>query len=510
MVSPVSVCSHFGIPSTQPKKPTLPPVILEKIFSCLESLERFPLAAGLARHCITQANIGKRSSTFKSAFLWTQLIGHESSISYQKLLAYRTSNPSYENIFLRLSRASLPTLTFFDFSHSKIDMKTLEEIADAARQAGLSIQHLNLRGCSSLVGPLNLSKFPQLQTLDISECTKITELSGLNCLGRLEVLKAHECTDLTGLDLCGLEKLRILELKCTQITQLSNLNCLGRLEVLEAHGCSGLTSLDLGGLGKLRRLELNGSQNLQRLSNLSQVTCLQILNLEGCTSLMGALDLSSLRELHFLSLYNINSIRGLDSLTQLKVLILVACPQLTTINLTTLHNLEKLSVKYCRSFKELDFAAAYKMQHLMIDECKSFVSLNNFEGLCELTALTLSGTSIEELTIQDMIRLRTVTLSKNSLVKKVQLRQVMVHRFSVSECTNLRECDFGCAKPHAVDLSSCGSLQFLTLDSSMLEQLNITDLSTAIDKESLLGSLSEECNVLDHASHFSNTENALS
>ena len=149
----------------------------------------------------------------------------------------------------------------------------------------------------------NLSGLEQLEHIILLQSEKLSELSGLTGLKRLRTLKCaglgrDEVPGLDGLaglellsfvvsqrlsklpSLTGLQCLRQLKISCLGITEIPNLSGLEQLEVVDASRNNELTSLQgFGDLRALKTIDLSYCKSLCRLSDMSKVTNLKVLDL---------------------------------------------------------------------------------------------------------------------------------------------------------------------------------------------------------------------------------------
>ncbi|GLJ35379.1 hypothetical protein SUGI_0711510 [Cryptomeria japonica] len=229
-----------------------------------------------------------------------------------------------------------------------------------------SLQYLDLSYCKSLQElPSNFEKLTSLQYLNLSCCSKLIRLpEGLGYLQCLTEIYFSSCEKLSSLpqSLGGLSSLLMSEMsfdKCSCLTKLPE----------ETSWLSGMTRISFENCSRLKRIPFQ----------FSKLTCLEILNLEGC---------ESIEELF-------NDFLGLEVL---RTLVMRRCRSLSTLpqGFAKLEGLQILHLSECDKLEELcgDFHCLGALKTLDLSTCCSLTKLPNLFGqLGCLENADLSGCS---------------------------------------------------------------------------------------------------------------------
>ena len=189
-------------------------------------------------------------------------------------------------------------------SLQEVELTNIEAL-EIVRLGPNSLQSLNIRGCRELVEVCELDRMVGLLSLVLGWNRKLSKLPSLTALKRLHTLECN-CLDidevpgldglvgLKSLSLCGcrrlwklpsltgLQYLRKLDIPGLCMTKIPNLSGLEQLEVISAYDNRQLTGLQgLGDLRALTAIQLGGCESLCRLSDMSKLTNLKMLDLRG-------------------------------------------------------------------------------------------------------------------------------------------------------------------------------------------------------------------------------------
>ena len=192
--------------------------------------------------------------------------------------------------------------------------------------------------------------------IDIHEVRELSNLRDLtiSCSGR--ALRGFPAVR-------HLEKLRSLDLSgcnCRRVTDLSPLRKLKLLNSLKMANCQSVTNLNsLADLHCLETLELIDMPRLVALSGLREFDELQQLTITGCTEIEDLDDLANLNSLTHLALRNFDKLcdaSGIHGMTQLETLDLEGSERLSNISfLDSLENLNSLDLSCCNRIHPDDF-----------------------------------------------------------------------------------------------------------------------------------------------------------
>ncbi|GKU99316.1 hypothetical protein SLEP1_g12184 [Rubroshorea leprosula] len=282
-----------------------------------------------------------------------------------------------------------------------------------------SIQQLRIRDCLELtrIGD-GVFAFPKsLKGLDIGSCPRLEtigdSISNLTCLEEL--------------DLSGCEDLRLIPI-------MSGLSSLQQLRIQD---CLELTRIGDGAFAfpaSLRQLRIWSCPRLETIGeSISNLTCLEELDLSGFKDLMPISSVNGLSSLRKLRICNCSSVvslpNGLSSCTALKELIIGHCHNLISISedLKDLHSLVDLRIFECESLSSIpeeSFSCLVCLESLLIGPFSKeleFPHLNSIHHLhASLQELELYGW--EKLTylppqIQHLTSLRSLNIVDFNLVE---------------------------------------------------------------------------------------------
>ena len=293
---------------------------------------------------------------------------------------------------------------------------------DVTKRLGLSEGRTKAM-CHSFVSDNDLfylTKLPQLQILDLSDCHELTDdvLSCLAGLTQLKVLNLCECNQLADVTVKELKSaMPVLEIKCDYHIPDDVARRLGlSKDKTTAKRSYGLTKGDLTFFAKLPQLhtldlscydELSDELTDSEMVHLAGLTQLQKLDLFDCLQFTdaGLVYIAGLFQLKELSLSGCRQLTDaglvhLAGLTQLKTLNLRGCRQLTDaglVHLAGLTQLEELSLRGCRQLTDAGLAyIASGLTQLRILNLRGYKQLTDaglihLEGLTQLKTLDISG-----------------------------------------------------------------------------------------------------------------------
>ncbi|CAN6446169.1 unnamed protein product [Victoria cruziana] len=232
---------------------------------------------------------------------------------------------------------------------------------------------LDLSGCRSLTSCPEFTVMPNLQQLDLCNCTVLEELHpSIGLLKSLTRLDLSNCESLEQLprEIYQLTSLEDLDLSgCSKITSLpsppeDSMVFLNKLELLNLRECRSLTSSpDFSTMPNLQKLEFSWCTRLEELHpSIGLLENLVSLDLSDCILLKQLpreiYQLTSLEELDLSRCSTITSLPSQsqceDSMLYLRVLILKACLSLNSCpDFSTMPNLQQLDLSNCKVLEEL-------------------------------------------------------------------------------------------------------------------------------------------------------------
>ena len=228
-----------------------------------------------------------------------------------------------------------------------------------------------------------------------------------------------------------LEKLRAIDRfayssDIENVDFLSDLSDLNVTEEIDLNGCESLENVDgLQGLTNLKSLDLGFCNSLENVGALQGLTNLTKLNLGGCTSLQNVDVLQGLTNLTRLELagdtFTVLQSRGalgvLKSLPNLTSLNLVGCEKLKNVDgLQGLTNLTTLDLTYCYSLQNVDgLQGLTNLTTLNLMWCTSLKNVDGLKGCTSLTYLDL----VDCRSLPRKLRTRFVTDSIGTAYEKL-------------------------------------------------------------------------------------------
>ena len=154
-----------------------------------------------------------------------------------------------------------------------------------------------------------------------------------------------------------------------------------------------MTHVDLSDLTNLRSLSLNGAwslKDLHGLSNLTNLKTLSVLDAESLADVSALSDLTNLWKLN-LGARNLTNVNGLSGLTNLQSFSMTRAKNLTDLNgLSGLTNLESLFLYGAESLTDLSgLSGLTNLSSLSLVYAKSLTDLSGLSGLINVKTLTL-------------------------------------------------------------------------------------------------------------------------
>ena len=224
-----------------------------------------------------------------------------------------------------------------------------------------NLRILNAASCTNLDVPdiMPLSTLTALQHLDLSgfscwSVTSIEPLRGLSCLTHLNINYMPDLTSIT--PLVGLTRLQKLLCQQSRVNELSELLDLSRLTRLQKLSCPWKGVPALTTLMDLQELHISHMLTVEHFSVLSSLSCLQKLR---CSFLMipvtniSALSvLQGLRRLEIYYACSVLDLQPLSALYQLTCLDMYSLQGISNL-LLPLANLTRLQALSCKSMKAL-------------------------------------------------------------------------------------------------------------------------------------------------------------
>ncbi|CAI0468884.1 unnamed protein product [Linum tenue] len=365
----------------------------------------------------------------------------------------------------------------------------------------VSLESINIEGCSAMKGALHIGNFKNLKTLKLVG-TQITELTGdIRMLQKLEEIDAQDevtphsmkvgrlPTSLKRLSISSRGEIpNLLELK--ELESLSFSRCY-HLQIPEDIGelvnlkelivwrspldalfplkalPSSLTTLAVVDCGKLWRLP--------SLANLNKLTALNLKQL-GAWEIRGLGELRALKTMEITDAPNLNKLDGLETLFHLTHLKLEGCGSLGLKNLVELHMKKCTKLTRVTGIDRLETLRALKMSG-----CRSIKQLGDLSGLENLHTLDISG-CIELTEVKGIERLPSLEYLWMSDCRSIKelgnlsgLRKL--RQFHIRGCTELTEVK-GLERLQSLEylwMSDCRSIKELG-DLSRMKKLREFDI----------------------------------
>ncbi|CAI0468892.1 unnamed protein product [Linum tenue] len=361
----------------------------------------------------------------------------------------------------------------------------------------VSLESINIEGCSAMKGALHIGNFKNLKTLKLVG-TQITELTGdIRMLQKLEEIDAQDevtphsmkvgrlPTSLKRLSISSRGEIpNLLELK--ELESLSFSRCY-HLQIPEDIGelvnlkelivwrspldalfplkalPSSLTTLAVVDCGKLWRLP--------SLANLNKLTALNLKQL-GAWEIRGLGELRALKTMEITDAPNLNKLDGLETLFHLTHLKLEGCGSLAKLpSLANLIKLQRLEIINCGQLKDkvtglerlvsLEHLRLRKLEHLNVRRCTKLMEATGIEGLESLRLLDMSGcssiTKLGDLSgLKNLVELHMKKCTKLTRVTGID-RLETLRALKMSGCRSIKQLGdlSGLENLHTLDISGC-------------------------------------------------------
>lgn len=293
-----------------------------------------------------------------------------------------------------------------------------------------SLRSVFFEKCRELRCLEGLRTVQHLHSLSVINCVSITSWGAVQSCTTLVHLHLCLCPEMKTISLDGLTSLRYLYLGyCSQLTSVSLVEChrlehltvehsdkvysidgttakqglceirvryCDRLPVLHVSGCDALEKLDLRFCGSLQSVV--GVENLRALTDLTvngdeALRCVSAhRDREGNLDTAGFERMTWCSTLQRLFLGHCHSVTTLDisSLAQLQDLTVANCENLSSISgLAALQKLRRLYITRCNRLSRVDVAGSVWLQSVEISWCDSLRSVTGLTGKAVLQQITL-------------------------------------------------------------------------------------------------------------------------
>ena len=351
---------------------------------------------------------------------------------------------------------SLSTLYCHDNLIIDLNTSGLTNLIEIYTQNNPQLTSINTSGCTSLA-ILNMyetnispSSFPNLQTVDISNCIALQAFRTVE--PNLSSFITSGCSSLANLEIVNSQ---LTALDFTDLTSLVSLDCTNN---------STLTSLNLSGLASFTQLVCMDNE-------------LTTLNLDGCVNLI------------FLSCYN-NQIAGELNLSNFSQLISVECHDnnFSSINLSNCPSLEGTTYSLNQFLTSVDlsncpsllsdggFAADLSqsaLQSLNLSNCTSIQEVN--VSTPQLQNINLSGcSSLSLLNMNSLVSITSLDLSGLTSLENFVINNTSLTSINVSGCINLNVASLGNNNLTAIDFSNTPSITEIYLENNQITELDVS------------------------------------
>ncbi|XP_044470093.1 disease resistance-like protein DSC1 [Mangifera indica] len=295
-------------------------------------------------------------------------------------------------------------------------------------QVLVNLKHIDLNHSKYLYSIPDLSLMPNLECLELGDCTNLLEsFSSIDNLHKLVILCLQGCKGFDNLPISSnCQSLQVVILSnCSNLKEVSYLP--STVEVLYLDGTAIKEFSSIGHLFRLVTLSLRKCSKLERLpDSIRELKSLKSLYLSGCSKLdrlpndMGNLQTLEVLELEEISFAEISTF------------------------MTSLINLETLSLTRCKTQKRsgiplMDLSVFQRMSDLILVDCCIEVLPNNIGQLFSLKYLNLGQNNLETLpeSIKDLSNLIFLDLSNCQRLKYLpELPSRLIELIAVN-CINL-------------------------------------------------------------------------
>ena len=410
-----------------------------------------------------------------------------------------------------------------DGSHKDLSISGASYITHLEGLENQNVSMLNVEYCKRLLS-LKIAGNPLLRTLDVSTCERLTYIDCSNCTGLMGELNVNKCFNLKHLDcsntkidtvlFSGCSYLRYLNFNNTRVQKLTVAN-MTNIESISITGMEYLNNLEVLNCAKLRLLDTSNSTSITAIkvhecpefysltcTNNTSLATLDIdycpnlvnINVAGCSSLCGTLDLSGYANFQTLLSHN-SSLEHVIFNPQSRIVRYTPSKQtIRTITDLYLHlasiptaddRFSDCTLLETFTNTTIDFSGLNSQATIVnyFARCSSLTKLpdrfiapssNNTSGLC------MNCTSLEVFDMEvDLGETLVMTGTFNGCTK---LREVTVPLVA-PKCHTIHQMFYNCQKLTTIDLSSINptSLSQLFHNCSELESFKLGDTSKVQD-----------------------------
>ena len=244
---------------------------------------------------------------------------------------------------------NLSGINSLDRITSTFSLKNLNISSFAGSENISSIQDLSIDSCNTITDLSGLSNTNSINSISIKDSSSIENLTGISNASNISSVSIDSCnkfTSFTGIAANATENISITD--CSSFTSFNGLNNFTKFEQLNVTNCSGFTSI--AGLTNVTEIERLGITNtgLVNMVGFPSISTIPYLALTNNTSLVSLDGLENVVNIDQFNIAN-NALLNVDGLKNLKSInasgnafvdIYLAEENLTTINLTSLRDLD--------------------------------------------------------------------------------------------------------------------------------------------------------------------------
>jgi hypothetical protein len=243
-----------------------------------------------------------------------------------------------------------------------------------------------------------LQKNPDIESLNLSNCSKIENFDFLNRCGNLKELDLNNCENLSNLDcICNCVNLVVLNIGNTKIKDIKVIKNFKKLQIINCTS-NAINNVDaLLGCEYLREAILWNCTTLDNIEGLRNAGNLKLLDIDN-TPVLDLLPLSNSSKLEFLFIDNCTRLSDFYTLSILKKLKFLLADGSNIImenqldNFANLTDLEYLSLRRRKINTVSYFSKLTKLRELVLEGC-DISNLSPIENLIQIEKLDLTGNS---------------------------------------------------------------------------------------------------------------------
>ncbi|GLJ33402.1 hypothetical protein SUGI_0671950 [Cryptomeria japonica] len=381
---------------------------------------------------------------------------------------------------IEVDLARIRTLNFLEIADCK-KLKRLSLTPDLSK-----LLELNTVFCSNLERVSGIPDLTKLICLYIKGCPELEELPSLARLSCLEQIEIHSCKKLENITL-PMAATRLEKIETYSCKKLENIALPMAATRLSITSCRDLQRVDIT---KLTKLYIYNCSQLEELSSLSRVSCLEQIYIYFCKKLKNISFPTSVVDLDVQTCKDLQRVAGTGELTKLTRLIIAHCPKLEELPiLPRVSCLKQIEISSCEMVRNITLPTT--VIELCVQMCRDLQRIAGTGDLTKLTRLIIAHcpmleelpslcrvSCLEQIVIDSCGKLNNITLSTIVIKLSVQtcrdLQRVAgtgdLPKQYINDCSQLEELPSpsraSCLEK--IEIDCCEKLENITLPTTLI------------------------------------------